>query len=100
LNWYPTCQTTGPPSKQPLTSYHEIPNRADSPHAEVPFLLEVGGQTVAGVAPKTTSYNEFATVDLDSIAVPAPGKLQVTVRSKDPSHWHAINLRTITLAPQ
>jgi alpha-L-fucosidase len=84
----------------PGSGTYKVRTSAASPHGEVPFVLEVGGQTVAGVAPKTTSYDEFAAVDLGSIAVQAPGKLQVTVRSKDPSHWHAINLRTITLVPQ
>ena len=63
-------------------------------------MVEVGGQTAAGVAARTAGWDDFVGVNLGSVKVQAPGQLQVRVRPKEAARWQPINLRAITLEPE
>jgi alpha-L-fucosidase len=86
--------------KFPAARKYRVQTATASPNGDIAFVVEVGGQTASGVAPKTAGWDDFVPVNLGSVAVEAPGPLQVRVRAKDPAHWHPINLRAITVAPE
>ena len=84
----------------PAARKYTVQTAAASPNGDVSFVVEVGGQTAAGVAAKTADWDDFAVVKLGSVTVDASGQLQVRVRPKDPAQWKPINLRAITLVPE
>jgi len=67
---------------------------------EVDFVVQIGGQSLAGHAPKTGNWAQFREVDLGTLEIKAAGKTQIEVHSKDVASWHPINLRAITLSPE
>ena len=84
----------------PAARKYTVQTAAASPNGDVSFVVEVGGQTAAGVAAKTADWDDFTVVKLGSVTVDASGQLQVRVRPKDPAQWKPINLRAITLVPE
>jgi len=84
----------------PSAGKYSVQTATASPNGDVSFVLEVGGEAAAGLAPRTGGWDDFVSVNLGSVTVPAPGQLQVRVRPKDPAHWQAVNLRAIALVPE
>ena len=68
-------------------------------NADTPVVIELAGDTIEGVAPKTGSWDSFRTSELGQIQVKEAGKQTVTVRPKDSASWHAINLTRVILSP-
>ncbi len=84
----------------PAPGKYKVQTGCASPHGDVDFVVEFGRQTLNGVAAKTSSYDEFVSVDLGTVTIDAPGQLQVRVHPKDSARWQAINLRAVTLTPE
>ena len=84
----------------PAAGNYEVRTTTASPNGDIPFLVEVGGQTAAGIAAKTSGWDDFVSVSLGSVTVQSAGQLQVRVRPQTAARWQPINLRTITLEPQ
>lgn len=84
----------------PAAGRYRLQTTCASVNGDVEFVVEVGKQVVGGTAAKTASWDDFAGVNLGSVTVDSPGQLQVRVRAKDPTRWHAINLRAIMLVPE
>jgi alpha-L-fucosidase len=81
----------------PAAGKYSVRTACATVHGDVPFVIEIAGQMVNGVATNTGSWDQFAAVNLGTVTVEAPGQVQVRVRSQDPARWQAINLRAITL---
>lgn len=84
----------------PAAGRYELVTSCASMHGDVALAVDVGGQTVVGQAHKTANWDDFAPVNLGSVAVAAAAQAQVRVHSPNPASWHAINMRAITLVPE
>jgi alpha-L-fucosidase len=84
----------------PAGGKYTVRTATASPNGDIPFMVEVGPEVAAGVAPRTGDWGDFVAVKLGSVTIQAPGQLQVRVCPKDPARWQAINLRAITLEPE
>jgi alpha-L-fucosidase len=84
----------------PAAGKYKVRTAVASPNGDIPFVVEVGGQVVAGVAARTAGWDDFVSVNPGGVTVRAPGQLQVRVRPKEAAHWRPINMRAITLEPE
>jgi hypothetical protein len=84
----------------PTAGKYHVRTACASEAEGVSFVVAVGSQELSGTATKTGGWDDFVPMDLGTVSVPAPGKLQVRVHSKDPSKWRAINLRALTFTPE
>jgi alpha-L-fucosidase len=84
----------------PAAGKYTVRTATASPNGDIPFVVEVGGQTAAGVAARTAGWDDFVAVNLGTVTIPAPGQLRVRVRPQDAAHWQPINLRAIALEPE
>jgi alpha-L-fucosidase len=84
----------------PNAGKYNVQTACASARGDIAFVLEVGRQTLNGVASRTASFDDFAEVDLGILTVEEPGDVLVRGRPKEPAQWQPINLRTITLTPQ
>jgi alpha-L-fucosidase len=79
------------------TGTYQIIASVANPNPPTPFTVNVDGLDMPGTAPTTGDYGKFEDVTLATVAVTKTGKRQVTIKPADPSTWHAINLRSLTL---
>jgi hypothetical protein len=84
----------------PTAGKYKVQTACASVRGEIGFVVEVGQQTLSGVAGRTGSWDDFAEVDLGILTAEEPGDVLVRVRPADPARWQPINMRTITLTPQ
>jgi len=61
--------------------------------------LEVAGSTIEGIVSETGSWDDFRVVAMGGIEVKQAGRQILTIRPKEASSWHAINLARVILAP-
>jgi alpha-L-fucosidase len=64
------------------------------------FVIEIGDQKLACVAPNTGAWDAFQVLDVGDVTVPQAGELEINVRPQDAATWKAINLNAVTLTPQ
>jgi len=68
-------------------------------YADTALQLEVTGSTIEGIVSETGSWDDFRVVAMGGIEVKQAGRQILTIRPKDASSWHAINLARVILAP-
>lgn len=80
------------PGKYQLTAW------LSSPRTESKFVVEAGGQTLTGKAPKTDSWDAFVNMKLGTLEFQSPGKGAISIRpAGDAKNWKAMNLASVTL---
>ncbi len=68
-----------------------------TPNTESAYVVEFGGQELAGKAMGTGAWDKFQTAEVGRIEVNQPGTLVLKIRPKDAQTWKAINLRAVKL---
>jgi alpha-L-fucosidase len=64
------------------------------------FVVTSGSQSLSGNTPNTGDWSKFTSVPLGTLTFERAGEAVVTFKAKDAASWKAVNLRSLTLAPQ
>lgn len=81
----------------PAPGAYRVAVRTATTNEPTAFVVAAAGQSLAGTAPKTGSWDTFQDVPVGTLTFAAAGPQQVTVRPKDAASWRAINLASVTL---
>ena len=68
-------------------------------NSDANFVVETGGESIAGVAPMTGAYDKFETRDLGEIEIKSAGPAEIKVHAKNATTWRPINLNSVRLVP-
>jgi alpha-L-fucosidase len=81
----------------PKAGRYSVTANCATPNSGAPFDLEIAGQKLSGMAPRTGSWETFRTVDLGQIEVSQAGVQTVSMRPHSPETWKPLNLRFLRL---
>lgn len=83
----------------PQTSTFKVTISSACTSGAAEFVVEIGGQQLAGKAVKTTGWDKFQDTELGQMPISQSAMVEVKVRPKDAKTWKAMNLRQVRLTP-
>ncbi len=75
----------------------EVSVVCSTPDNNTEFVVEIAGQKLRGIAPKSSSWFDYRTVAVGRVELSPGAEIEVSLRAGNPATWRAVNIKSIQL---